>query len=141
MVVVVLAVGGVTGLPDEPLGELDEGMVGVFSTLTPLSFIVMTGKLYSREIASEGRATTTQAGGVDLGCCVRGSRRWSEPHQANAGGGGGVEKGSRGFRGKERTRGRGSVPWPRQACYSTDEEQGINDDCGLGAKRTISHSS
>lgn len=46
LVGVVLAVEGVTGLPDEPLGELDElGMVGVFSTLTPLSFIVMTGKL------------------------------------------------------------------------------------------------
>lgn len=48
MVGVVLAVGGVTGLPDEPLGELDElAMVGVLSTLTPLSLIVMMGKRYT----------------------------------------------------------------------------------------------
>lgn len=40
-----MAVGGVTGLPDEPLGELDElAMAGVLSTLTPLSLIVMMGK-------------------------------------------------------------------------------------------------
>lgn len=45
MVGVVLAVGGVTGLPDEPFGELDElAMAGVLSTLTPLSLIVMMGK-------------------------------------------------------------------------------------------------
>lgn len=59
---VVLAVGGVTGLPDEPLGELDEGMVGVFSTLMPLSFIVMAGKLYSREMGF-GREVDDEAVG------------------------------------------------------------------------------
>lgn len=115
MVGVVLAVGGVTGLPDEPLGELDElAMVGVLSTLTPLSLIVMMGKRYTisgREgLRAGGRGGAATAGCGWSWCAVAGgllARQASAGEEGSSGfrEGLGVEEGQEGegvFRGRDR---------------------------------------
>ena len=76
LVVVGIVMGGVTGLPDAPLGEVVVlGIVGVLSILTPLSFMVMMGKYINRKNREEQEfveALSASAGGCDVGGGRRG---------------------------------------------------------------------